>query len=172
MQCRVIAEAYSDARKPLHELQTRGDRAALGDVATVINRLVGAVDCIRTSALDGKFVDNEEGEQALDGIITSLEHRTVDEVIKARAAFVDILENKFRAFNWRVNVPSPENDAHKALVATWHFFVEQLDALQNAADLPANALAELAIGFVGNIVHFKSTASAFQVPLPGVIPTL
>ncbi len=137
-QCAEIADAYADARRPLHDLQTRGDRATLGGVASAIARLVTAVEAVRISAREGKLRceedndDNGENEVALNGLLTSLENRTVDAVIKARAAFVNILDNEFRTFGWPMQIPVPEEDSE--LIATVNLFVGQLDALQDAAE--------------------------------------
>lgn len=137
-QCRNIAEAYADARRPLHDLQARGDRATLGGVASAIARLVTAVEAVRKAANEGKLRceedDDESGENAksLNHLLISLETRTVDVVIKARAAFVNILDNEFRTFGWPMQIPVPEKDSK--LISTINFFVGQLDALQEAAE--------------------------------------
>lgn len=133
VQCRAISESYAAALRPLANLSMRGDRSALGDIGSAVSRLVEAVQCIRTSLRcdSGKSLD--DGDKKLDVLIASLENRTVDAVIKARAAFVNMLDNEFRKFGWPMKIPMPSEDGE--VIEGVNFIVEQLAALQDAASM-------------------------------------
>lgn len=135
-KCRAIADAYQDALQPLslHASGDAGENASdesspLAPVAGSVARLVAAVQTVRDSVAAGEFGDAAPTHEKL---LTSLQNRTIDAVIKARAAFVNILDNAFRAFGWPMQIPSVEEDA--ALIGTVNFFVKQLNHLQKVAE--------------------------------------
>lgn len=135
-KCRAIADAYQDALQPLSKhaadgmgVIVAGETSPLASVADSVARLVKAVQSVRDAVADGEFGDCASTHEKL---LSSLENRTIDAVIKARAAFVNILDNSFRAFGWPMQIPTIEKDAE--LIGTVNFFVNQLHELQMVAE--------------------------------------
>lgn len=97
-------------------------------MASNIETLIRKVDSVRRKGSKCLFADDVSTNQR---IIASIENRAVDAVIKARAAFVNVLDNEFRQFGWPMNVPTPEND--DSVIESINFYVKQLNQLQRVA---------------------------------------
>lgn len=123
--CRRIADAYIKALKPLALHQKDGSIAEMDEVAGNVGELIQVVDSVRKK---GKILFGEgHGER----VVKSVENRAVDALIKARAVFVNVLDNEFRRFGWPMKVPKPgENDD---MISNVNFYVKQLSSLQQVA---------------------------------------
>lgn len=125
----AIARAYADAMRPLHALAkgaAPADRDALRGVSASVARLVKHVAALRVVTAAAP------PDEAVRAVVTALEDKTVDAVVKARAAFVNVLDTELRAFGWPMKIPDPEE--HSDLLHTVNLFVGALDELQTAAE--------------------------------------
>ncbi|KAI0567774.1 RINT-1/Tip20 [Gracilaria domingensis] len=128
-KCRQIANAYIRALRPLALHQQHGSSADMHTVAANIDVLIDKVDAVRRKGSKYLFADDFHTNQR---IVTSIENRAVDAVVKARAAFVNVLDNEFRHFGWPMKVPLPSTDSH--IISSINFYVNQLSQLQRVAN--------------------------------------
>lgn len=128
-KCRQIADAYIRALRPLALHQRDGTITDMHTVAANIDILIEKVDAVRRKGSKYLFADDFHTNQR---IVTSIENRAVDAVVKARAAFVNVLDNEFRHFGWPMKVPVPETDSN--IIASINFYVKQLSQLQRVAN--------------------------------------
>lgn len=126
--CRAIADAYVQALHPLALHQRDGSLVEMDSVAEKIDNLIGMVEAVRRKGSKSLFGDDMATNHR---IIKSIENRAVDAVIKARAVFVNVLDNEFRQFGWPMKVPVPETDDN--LIHTINSYVLQLSQLQRVA---------------------------------------
>eukprot|EP00178_Gracilaria_changii_P010521 TRINITY_DN305_c2_g1_i2.p1 TRINITY_DN305_c2_g1~~TRINITY_DN305_c2_g1_i2.p1 ORF type:complete len:820 (-),score=133.72 TRINITY_DN305_c2_g1_i2:7273-9732(-) len=128
-KCRQIADAYIRALRPLALHQRDGSITDMHTVAANIDVLIEKVDAVRRKGSKYLFADDFHTNQR---IVTSIENRAVDAVVKARAAFVNVLDNEFRHFGWPMKVPLPQTDSH--IISSINFYVTQLSQLQRVAN--------------------------------------
>lgn len=126
--CRAIADAYVQALHPLALHQRDGSLVEMDSVAEKIENLIDMVEAVRRKGSKYLFGDDMATNSR---IIKSIEIRAVDAVIKARAVFVNVLDNEFRKFGWPMKVPLPGTDDH--LINTINSYVLQLSQLQRVA---------------------------------------
>ena len=140
-KCKAVADAYLDTLRPLLRARRRringkgelggagggeGDVSdSRGKVVGSIKRLIQEVEGMRRIGVNGLYGDSREINRRL---LMSVENRCIDAVIKARAAFVNVLDNEFRSFGWPMNIPKLESDS--PVLKEINFNVEQLNALQ------------------------------------------
>ena len=127
-KCRELADAYLIALHPLAMHQRDGNMRHMDTVASNIEKLIEKADFVRKKSNRKVFGDDPSIVQR---VVTSIENRAVDAVIKARAAFVNVLDNEFRRFGWPMKVPSPDADAK--VIESVNFYVKQLSQLQKVA---------------------------------------
>lgn len=123
--CREIADAYVKAIRPLALHQRDGSVAEMDEVAGNVGQLISSVEKVRKRGR-ALFGDGN-GER----VVKSVENRAVDAVIKARAVFVNMLDNEFRRFGWPMKVPVPGDDDQ--VIKSVNFYVSQLSLLQKVA---------------------------------------
>lgn len=126
--CRAIADAYVQALHPLALHQRDGSLVEMDSVAEKIDKLIKMVDAVRRKGSKCLFGDDMTTNQR---IIKSIENRAVDAVIKARAVFVNVLDNEFRQFGWPMFVPNPGKDDN--VISIVNSYVLQLSQLQRVA---------------------------------------
>lgn len=126
--CRAIADAYVQALHPLALHQRDGSLVEMDSIAGKMQKLITMVGTVRRKGSKHLFGDSMVTNQR---IMVSIENRAVDAVIKARAVFVNVLDNEFRQFGWPMKVPVPGSDDH--LIATINSYVLQLSQLQRVA---------------------------------------
>lgn len=97
-------------------------------VAGNIETLIVMVDAAKKKGNKSLFGDDTAVNQR---IIKSIENRAVDAVIKARAVFVNVLDNEFRKFGWPMKVPVPGTD--DSVIDSVNFYIGQLSQLQRVA---------------------------------------
>ena len=125
---RQIADAYVHVLHPLAMHQQAGTMIDMDTVASNIQILINHVDSARKKGTKSFFGDDSFTNQRF---IKSIENRTVDAVIKARAAFVNVMENDFRKFGWPMKVPDIQKDASS--ITKINSYVNQLSQLQKVA---------------------------------------
>jgi hypothetical protein len=130
-KCRVIADAYVDVLRTLsaHHKGSRATRDGMDSVAANIEVLIRQVDLVRRAGPRSLFGESLAINKR---ILASIENHCVDAVIKARAAFVNVMDNEFRAFGWPMKVP--QVGANSDIIANVNFYVKQLNKLQNVAE--------------------------------------
>ena len=128
-KCRDIADAYIRALHPLALHQQDGNMTHMHTVASHVEALIEKVDSVRWKGNKNMFVEDHATNRR---IIASIENRVVDAVIKARAAFVNVLDNEFRQFGWPMKIPLPENDS--SIIESVNFYVRQLSELQRISN--------------------------------------
>lgn len=126
--CRAIADAYVQALHPLALHQRDGSLVEMESIAEKMQKLISMVDAVRRKGSKYLFGDDMTTNQR---IIASIENRAVDAVIKARAVFVNVLDNEFRQSGWPMKVPVPGSDDQ--LITTINSYVLQLSQLQRVA---------------------------------------
>lgn len=131
--CRRIADAYVKALQTL-AVQTKagglgGSREAMGTVAEIIEVLIKEVELVRRAGAKSLFGDSLAVNKR---ILASVENRCVDAVIKARAAFVNVMDNEFRAFGWPMKVPRVGENGE--MIALVNHSVRELHLLQRCAE--------------------------------------
>jgi hypothetical protein len=133
--CRRIADAYV---KVLHALaaQTKGGGAGgegvmkgMETVAGNIAVLIQEVELVRRAGAKSLFGESLAVNKR---ILASIENRCVDAVIKARAAFVNVMDNEFRAFGWPMKVPRVGENSE--MIAAVNYYVKELHMLQGVAE--------------------------------------
>lgn len=122
-KCRVIADAYINVR------QTLDARENMDTVATNIEILIRQVDVMRRAGPKSLFGESLAVNKR---ILASVENRCVDAVIQARAAFVNVMDNEFRAFGWPMKVP--QVGANTDMISNVNDHVEKLHKLQNVSE--------------------------------------
>jgi hypothetical protein len=136
-KCRVIADAYVNVLRTLQQHHEKGGGGGGGGVggatsvdtvAANIQVLIREVDAIRRAGPKSLFGESLAVNKR---ILASIENRCVDSVIKARAAFVNVMDNEFRAFGWPMTVPKPAE--HDDMISLVNFYVCQLNKLQKVA---------------------------------------
>jgi RINT-1 / TIP-1 family len=142
-KCRVIADAYVNVLSTLQQHHHHdkekgtgkgrvagdvGDATSVDTVAENIQVLIREVDAIRRAGPKSLFGESLAVNKR---ILASIENRCVDSVIKARAAFVNVMDNAFRAFGWPMKVPKPTD--HGDMITLVNFYVCQLTTLQKVA---------------------------------------
>lgn len=98
-------------------------------VAENIGTLIREVEMVRRAGAKSLFGESLAVNKR---ILVSIESRCVDAVIKARAAFVNVMDNEFRAFGWPMNVPRVGENA--AMIAVVNRYVRELHQLQGVAE--------------------------------------
>lgn len=124
-RCREIADAHLRALYPLALHQRDGSMSQMHTVASNIGILIEKVEAVRRKGTKSLFSDDPGTNHR---ILASIENRVVDAVIKARAAFVNVLDNEFRRFGWPMKVPAPETDS--GIIESVNFYSQQLSKLQ------------------------------------------
>lgn len=124
--CRAIADAYVKALRPLALHQKDGSLAEMDEVAGNVGELIRVVEDVRKRG-KSLFGDDSVGVR----VVKSVENRVVDAVIKARAVFVNVLDNEFRAFGWPMRVPVPGE--HDGVIKAVNFYAKQMGLLQKVA---------------------------------------
>lgn len=127
-KCRQLADAYLRALHPLAMHQRDGNMTHMHTVASNIELLIEQADLVRKKSNRSVFGDDPD---VIRRVVESIENRAVDAVVKARAAFVNVLDNEFRRFGWPMKVPSPDHDAE--MIQSVNFYVKQLSHLQKVA---------------------------------------
>lgn len=128
-KCRQVADAYARVLHPLHLHMHDGSLADMHLIAANIEILIEKVNAVRSKGKVAVFSEDRETNQR---IIVSIEKRAIDAVVKARAAFVNVLDNEFRQFGWPMKVPVPEKD--RMLIDSVKLFVNQLNHLQRVSN--------------------------------------
>lgn len=128
-KCRGIADAYARVLHPLNLHLRDGSLADMHTIAGNIETLIEKVAAVRTKTDDSIFC---EDTGASNRILSTIERRAVDAVIKARAAFVNVLDTEFRQFGWPMKVPVPGTD--DKVIAAVKLFVNQLNHLQRVSN--------------------------------------
>lgn len=148
-KCRRVADAYAGVLHPLNLHMRDGSLANIDSVAASIEKLIETVNAVRgkhalkviksANSKTNKSSDSRSsaGAEETDRdaglkILSSVEKLAVDAVIKARAAFINVLDNEFRRFGWPMNVPVPGRD--DKLIATVKAYVNQLNQLQRVSN--------------------------------------
>lgn len=124
--CRAVAEAYIKALRPLVLHQKDGSVSEMDEVAGNVGELITTVDKVRKR---GKSLFGNDGVG--ERVVKSVENRVVDAVIRARAVFVNVLDNEFRAFGWPMKVPMPGGDDN--VIKAVNFYANQMSLLQKVA---------------------------------------
>lgn len=127
--CRQVADAYTRVLHPLNLHMRDGGLADMHLIAANIETLIDKINIVRSKGNVASFSDDPDTH---DRIIASIEKRSVDAVVKARAAFVNVLDNEFRQFGWPMKVPTPEND--RKLIDSVKVYVDQLNHLQRVSN--------------------------------------
>lgn len=148
-KCRRVADAYAGVLHPLNLHMRDGSLANIDSVAANIEKLIETVNAVRgkhalkvIKSTDSMTNNNSDSRNSAEGtetdrdaglkILSSVEKRAVDAVIKARAAFINVLDNEFRRFGWPMKVPVPGRD--DKLIATVKAYVNQLNQLQRVSN--------------------------------------
>lgn len=126
--CRQIADSYACVLRPLN-LHARDEKMAdMQTIATNVERLIKKVEVIRTNG----GVPLLKSQPAINiRVVESVEKRCIDAVVKARAAFVNMLDNDFRKFGWPMKAPMPGNDDD--VISSVILYVDQLNYLQRVS---------------------------------------
>eukprot|EP00172_Hildenbrandia_rubra_P000792 Plantae.Rhodophyta-Hildenbrandia_rubra.ctg14468.p1 GENE.Plantae.Rhodophyta-Hildenbrandia_rubra.ctg14468~~Plantae.Rhodophyta-Hildenbrandia_rubra.ctg14468.p1 ORF type:complete len:717 (+),score=142.72 Plantae.Rhodophyta-Hildenbrandia_rubra.ctg14468:84-2234(+) len=139
-KCRAVADAYLEALRPLVMARSRSARGVKGkgkgkgvaetwgEVVGCVKKLVKEVEEMRKAGAIDLFGESREVNRKL---LINVENRCVDAVIKARAAFVNVLDNEFRVLGWPMKVPNVED--HGYALEEINFNVAQLNLLQKVA---------------------------------------
>lgn len=126
-KCRNVADAYSRVLHPLNLHMRDGSLADMDTVAGNIETLISTVEIVRGN--NNKKVNDLELDKK---VISSVEKKAVDAVVKARAAFINVLDNEFRQFGWPMKIPIPgKNDK---LINNIKSYVNQLNHLQRVSN--------------------------------------
>lgn len=126
-KCRKIADTYASVLRPLN-IRARGENSDMRTIASSVELLIENVEVIRS---DGGVPLLDKGSEVNSKVVKSVEKRCIDAVVKARAAFVNILDNDFRTFGWPMKVPVPGK--HDSIINSVKVYVEQLNHLQRVS---------------------------------------
>lgn len=128
-KCRIIADAYVNVLKALNSHRQDDAPADMDAVAANIEQLIREVEAVRREGPKSLFGESLAVNKR---ILASFENRCVDSVIKARAAFVNVMDNEFRSFGWPMKVPVLGEN--QEMISHVNFYVRELKTLQQVAE--------------------------------------
>lgn len=126
--CRQIADAYACVLHPLNLQAREGKLADMRTIAANVEVLIQKVDLVRSNG-GVPLLKSQPDVNAK--VVKSVEKRCVDAVVKARAAFVNMLDNDFRNFGWPMKVPVPGKDDQ--VIKSIKLYANQLNHLQRVS---------------------------------------
>lgn len=126
--CRQIADSYACVLRPLNLQAREGKLADMQTIAANVELLIQKVEIVRSNA-GVPLLKSQPDVNAK--VVKSVEKRCVDAVVKARAAFVNMLDNDFRSFGWPMKVPVPGKDDQ--VINSVKLYVDQLNHLQRVS---------------------------------------
>lgn len=128
-KCRRVADAYTQVVHPLNLHMRDGSLADMDTVASNVEKLIETVQQVRGQNHRRDISTDEETTQK---IISLVEKRAIDAIIKARAVFINVLDTEFRQFGWPMKAPVPGKD--DKLISRIKAYVNQLNQLQRVSN--------------------------------------